>query len=250
MIVWLAAKGLRIQIIIAFPSPETIVPGDESYADPAVPAFCSYPEVNGSLKASQEGASCQFHKAANLVSNSSNCKKTEWELTGSFPAEHGCMIKIKKKMITVGQKTKVDFCKRKYKCNPQNELLVCTGTNMKLFKTSMTVSGNISLCGSLFGMCENPGSGLFFLSCNIGICFSSALAGILTIAAFLFQLFSDRPLLLSTNISLKVTVLIWRAVQGPETFVPCTTGGHFSSLANPCQLFDLSPSLLCILSDE
>ena len=153
-------------------------------------------------------------------------------------------------MITVGQKTKVDFCKRKYKCNPQNEHLVCTGTNMKLFKTSMTVSGNISLCGSLFGMCENPGSGLFFLSCNIGICFSSALAGILTIAAFLFQLFSDRPLLLSTNISLKVTVLIWRAVQGPETFVPCTTGGHFSSLANPCQLFDLSPSLLCILSDE
>lgn len=96
MIVWLAAKGLRIQIIIAFPSPETIVPGDKSYADPAVPAFCSYPEVNGSLKASQEGASCQFHKAANLVSNSSNCKKTEWELTGSFPAEHECTIKILK----------------------------------------------------------------------------------------------------------------------------------------------------------
>lgn len=77
MIVWLAAKGLRIQIIIAFPSPETIVPGDGSNADPAVPAFCSYPEVNGNLKASQEGASCQFHKAANLLPNSSGCERTK-----------------------------------------------------------------------------------------------------------------------------------------------------------------------------
>lgn len=77
MIVWLAAKGLRIQIIIVFPSPETIVPGDGSYADPAVPALCSYPEVNGNLKASRERASCQLHTVENLLPNSSDCERTK-----------------------------------------------------------------------------------------------------------------------------------------------------------------------------
>lgn len=72
MIVWLAAKGLRIQIRTAFPSPETIVPGDGSCADPAAPVFCSYPEVNGNLKASREAASReatshQFHETANRL---------------------------------------------------------------------------------------------------------------------------------------------------------------------------------------
>jgi len=50
MIAWLAAKGLRIQIIIAFPSPETIVPGDGSYADPAVSACAAIRRSTATLR--------------------------------------------------------------------------------------------------------------------------------------------------------------------------------------------------------
>lgn len=45
------------------------------------------------------------------------------------------------KIIAVGLKTEVHFCKSKHKSNPQNELLVCTGTKIRQFKTSMTISG-------------------------------------------------------------------------------------------------------------
>lgn len=139
------------------------------------------------------------------------------------------------KTIAVGLKTGAHFHKSKYKHNSQNEFIVYTGT-----KNETVQNFHYYIKKS---PCENPGSDSYSWATVLESSFPHLWQVSWPLQSVsLPGFFSDGPLLLCINKQArKVTVLIWRAVQGLETFVPHI---QVSALTHWPPSFDLS--LICI----
>lgn len=132
MIVWLAAKGLRMQMRIAFPSPQhkRLCQGmGAAQTQLFLPSAAILRSMATFRHLGKEHLA--YSKRQQTFSSRAliDCERTQGALTGSFPAEQQCMIKI---FLNPG--SSAENRSTHLQEHVPNELLVCSGRKMRQFK--------------------------------------------------------------------------------------------------------------------